>query len=77
MEGRNYPLDHALDTLEELLDPAVFFRINRQYLVNYHAIDKISVLSRSRVAIHTKPPTEEPLMVSTARTHQFRLWLDR
>ena len=76
-EGRHYPVDYALDKLDKLIDPQYFFRINRQYMLNYHAIDKIHVLSKSRVTILTVPPTEEPLLVSTARTHEFRLWLDR
>lgn len=76
-EDRHYPLDYSLDRLEELLDPDHFFRINRQYTLNYHAIEKINVLSKSRVAVHLIPATQDPLLVSTARTHQFRLWLDR
>lgn len=76
-EDRHYPVDYALDKLEELIDPQYFYRINRQYTLNYHAIGKINVLSKSRVVILTVPATEEPLLVSTARTHEFRLWLDR
>ena len=76
-ENRHYPVDFALDKLEEVLDPSRFFRISRQYVVNYGAIDRINILSKSRVAIHTQPATDEPLLVSTARTHLFRLWLDR
>ena len=76
-EDRHYPVDYALDKLEELLDPQDYFRINRQCTVNYHAIEKINILSKSRVSIHTNPSTKEPLLVSTARTHEFRLWLDR
>jgi len=76
-EGRSYPVDQSLDRLEELLDPDRFFRINRQYIINYHSIDKVKILSRSRVAIHTVPAFEEPQLVSTAKTHAFRMWLDR
>ncbi|MGW8315687.1 MAG: LytR/AlgR family response regulator transcription factor [Bacteroidales bacterium] len=76
-EGRHYPIDFSLDKLEEILDPRLFFRISRQYTLQYYAIERIQVLSKSRVAIHIIPPTEKPLLVSTARTHQFRLWLDR
>ena len=76
-DNRHYPVDFALDKLEEVLDPSRFFRISRQYVVNYGAIDRINILSKSRVAIHTQPATDEPLLVSTARTHLFRLWLDR
>jgi DNA-binding LytR/AlgR family response regulator len=77
VEDRHYPIDFALDNLEELLDPSLFFRISRQYSVSYQCIERVNILSKSRVAIHTHPPTKEPLLVSTARTHQFRLWLDR
>ena len=77
MENRHYPIDLALEKLEELLDPSHFFRINRQYMVNYYAIEKINVLSKSRVSIVTMPASPDLLLVSTARTHQFRKWLDR
>lgn len=77
VDDRHYPVDFSLDRLEELLDPGLFFRINRQFTVNFGAIDRIQVLSKSRISLHINPPTEEPLMVSTARAHQFRLWLDR
>lgn len=77
VEGRHYPIDFSLDKLEQMLDPQLFFRISRQYTLQYDAIDRIQILSKSRVAIHTKPATRDPLLVSTARTHQFRMWLDR
>ena len=32
-EGKKWPLDHTLDELEMMLDPAQFFRINRQFIV--------------------------------------------
>lgn len=41
------------------------------------AIPLVAWLSKSRIAIHTTPTTKEPLLVSTARIHEFRLWLDR
>jgi len=76
-EDRHYPVDFSLDKLEEILDPDNFFRISRRHMINYKAIEKITILSRSRVAVHANPPVKEPLMVSSARTHEFRLWLDR
>jgi DNA-binding LytR/AlgR family response regulator len=54
----------------------VFFRINRQYLVNYHAIQKIHVLSKSRLELDVKG-YKERMLVSTAKTHTFRLWIDK
>ena len=76
-DNHHYPLDFSLEHLERLLDPELFFRINRQVIIQYASIEKIHILSRSRVKLETNPPASEDLLVSTARTHQFRLWLDR
>jgi DNA-binding LytR/AlgR family response regulator len=75
--GEQYAIDFSLDKLEGLLDPEHFFRINRQYFVKFEAIGKMSVLSSSRIKIDLHPKTDETVMVSSARTHAFRNWLDR
>ena len=76
-DGHNYPLDFSLDHLEQILDPEQFFRINRQHIVHYPFIQKIHVLSKSRISVETDPPCDKDLLVSTAKAHKFRLWLDR
>lgn len=75
--GKSYSLDISLDKLENMLSPTDFFRINRQFLISFVSIKKISILSKSRIKLTLEPlPTEETL-ISTARTHEFREWLDR
>ena len=76
-DNHHYPVDFSLDSVEELINPDDFFRINRQYIINFNCISKIHVLSKSRIKIETIPPANETLLVSTAKAHQFRLWLDR
>ena len=76
-ENHHYPVDFSLDNLEGLIDPDDFFRINRQYIINFNCISKIHVLSKSRIKIETIPSANETLLVSTAKAHAFRLWLDR
>jgi len=76
-EGKSYPVDFSLDTLETMVDPELFFRINRQYLVSYNAITNILVLTKSRIKLDLIPAAEEEIFVSNARTHEFRKWLDR
>lgn len=75
--GKSYPVDFSLDKLEAVVDPEFFFRINRQNMVNYHFIEKISVFSKSRIKIETQPKNEHELLVSSNKSHAFRLWLDR
>jgi len=76
-DNHHYPVDFSLDNLEGLIDPDNFFRINRQYIIHFDCISKIHVLSKSRIKIETNPPADDTLLVSTAKTHSFRLWLDR
>jgi len=77
MDKRNYPLDFSLDQLENMLNPGLFFRVNRQYIVQYKSINKIDILSKSRIRIETVPEADEEILVSSARTSDFRSWLER
>lgn len=76
-ENRQYPTEYSLDKLEELVDPGIFFRINRRMLVSFPAISKISTLSKSRIELELNPPFNEEVLVSFNKTPEFRLWLDR
>ena len=76
-ENRNYPVEFSLDQLEPVLNPDLFFRVNRQYLVQFKSIGKIDILSKSRIRILTIPPAGEEVLVSSGRTPEFRAWLDR
>jgi two-component system response regulator LytT len=75
-EGKEYPLDYSLDKLENMLDPDIFFRINRQYIININVIIKIHILSKSRLELEIKA-YKERMSVSSARAHEFREWIDR
>ena len=70
-----YPVDFNLDELEEMIDPKIFFRINRQFIINFQAISKMVAFSKSRVKITLEPPCEIETIVSTERSGNFKHWL--
>jgi len=70
-----YPIDQNLDELESMVDEAVFFRINRQYIININSIDKMLAWSKSRVKVILKPACEHETIVSTERSPHFKEWL--
>lgn len=74
-EGRRYPVDHSLETIEGQLNPAHFFRANRQYILALHAIGNMHVHSKSRVKVNTVPPAPTQIIVSTEKSAQFKRWL--
>jgi len=74
-QGQNLPMDHNLDALENMLDPAHFFRINRQYIISLKAIDEMKVYTKGRVSVRLKPEVKEIPVVSSERAADFKLWL--
>ncbi len=74
-DGRTFPMDQNLDTLEQMLDPKEFFRINRQFLISLRAIDEMKTYSKARVIIKLKPTVKESPVVSSERAAEFKQWL--
>lgn len=73
--GKRFPVDYPLDKLESLLDPTVFFRINRQFIINVAAIKEMHPYSKSRVKVVLEPGTDQDTIVSTERSAEFKKWL--
>ncbi len=74
-DGRRFVIDYNLDALETLLDPKVFFRINRQYIIAIYSITEMFTYSKSRVLIKLNPPAKHETIVSTERSADFKSWL--
>ncbi len=77
-QGNTYLVDFYLDKLEEMLYPALFFRINRKYLINIESIVNMLAYSRSRVKLELKPKAEDQFdtIVSIERSADFKKWLN-
>ncbi len=73
--GRQLPVDQSLEEILKILDPALFFRINRKLIVNADAIESLYAYSRSRIKLSLKPPFHQDVIVSTDKTPGFRQWL--
>ncbi len=74
-DARRFVVDFNMDTLDSILDPKVFFRINRQYIISIHSIAEMFAYSKSRVLIKLNPPAKNETIVSTERSADFKHWL--
>jgi len=74
-DARRFVIDFNLDNLESILDPKLFFRINRQYIISIHSIAEMFAYSKSRVLIKLNPAAKHETIVSTERSADFKLWL--
>lgn len=75
--GKKYALDQTLDELEQQLDPTQFFRINRKYLLNLEAVNKVTAYSGSRLKVDLRHHEKEQVIVSRERVGDFKGWLDQ
>ncbi len=75
--GKNYDLDYSLDQIQKLVDPDLFFRINRNYLVKIDAITEILSYSTSRLKLKMENFSSDELIVSRDKVAEFKLWMDR
>lgn len=75
-QGNQYSIDQSLDNLLEELDPKLFFRINRQYLVGMQSLANIHIFPKSRLKLELKPPVKDDVFVSIDRVTEFKKWID-
>ncbi|MEE0864929.1 MAG: LytTR family DNA-binding domain-containing protein [Alistipes sp.] len=74
--GKQRLLDYSLDTVQEMLDPKIFFRISRSYIVSINSIENISKYLGTRLKLQIAPHTDDEVVVSRSRTSDFLDWLD-
>jgi DNA-binding LytR/AlgR family response regulator len=76
-EGQNLPIDFSLDKLTAVLDPKVFFRISRQFLVGFSAIQAVHTHFKGKMKLDLVPKTKLDAFVSGDRMSEFKDWLGR
>lgn len=76
-DGKRVPSDLSMQKIQESLDPDLFFRVNRQFLVHIDSIEKMLRYSRSRINLKLDPPYPNDIIISTDNTPKFKTWMDR
>lgn len=76
-DGSRYFVDYKLSDLEGMLDPQLFFRLNRSFIADFQAISQIITLSKSRVKVSLEPAAKRDIIVSTENTRALKAWLNR
>jgi DNA-binding LytR/AlgR family response regulator len=75
-EGRKHILDPALDNLEQQLDPALFFRLNRQCMASMAAIELVHQHFQGKLKVMLKPSPGIDVLVSREKARGFKEWMD-
>jgi len=76
LDGSLYSVGLGIDEVEQTTDPRLFYRANRQFLINRHAIRDIERSFARKLVVKLTTHTPEPIVVSKARSSDFLSWLE-
>lgn len=76
-DNKRYFHDQPLEELMDVLDPRVFFRVNRQYIITFDSIAEIHPYFKGRVKLILSPKDESEVIISAERTPDFKKWIDQ
>lgn len=76
--GDKYILDFTtLEDIEELLDPRIFYRANRQSIIHINAIQSVKPHENQKLSVFLKAPLKMELDISREKAPAFKKWFDR
>jgi DNA-binding LytR/AlgR family response regulator len=76
-DSTKYSIDKTLAQLEEELDSIIFFRANRQYIVNLNFIKSFKVYQKVKLLIEINVSgLEEPVIISQLIAPVFKKWIN-
>jgi DNA-binding LytR/AlgR family response regulator len=75
-QKQQYPLTQSMDQVQALLSARQFYRLNRQYLINFSAIKEVEHYSARKLFVKLLVDTPEKLLIGKEKTTGFLGWLE-
>ncbi|AMS26062.1 hypothetical protein AEM51_02600 [Bacteroidetes bacterium UKL13-3] len=75
-QGQKHIVDYSLDELSQLLEPTLFFQLNRQFVANIMSIQSVHTYYNGKLKVALIPTFSEDVTVSRERAADFKSWLD-
>jgi len=75
-DRQSYGITQSLEEVHNLLPPRQFFRVNRQYLINFKAIKEVEHYFARKLLVHLTPPTPDKLLIGKDKVTAFLHWLE-
>lgn len=75
-QQEEYAIDQSLDQVQALLSAKQFFRLNRQYLVNFSAIKEVEHYFGRKLFVKLTIPSPDKLLIGKEKTSAFLNWLE-
>lgn len=76
LDKQEYPVNQSLDQIYSMLWPSMFYRLNRQYIINFRAIKEIEPYFARKLYVKLVIETEERLLINKERSSSFLHWME-
>jgi len=76
-KSEKHYISQTLEEVEKELNPALFFRVTRQFLVCTAAVARIHVFFNGKLKLELLPAAEEEIVLSRDKSIAFKDWLDK
>ncbi|MBC9914633.1 LytR/AlgR family response regulator transcription factor [Chitinophaga varians] len=75
-KGEEYTITQSLDQVQQQLSAKQFYRLNRQYLINFAAIREVEHYFARKLLVNLQVATPEKLLIGKEKTAVFLRWLE-
>ena len=75
-DKQDYFVNYSLEQIQSLLPEKLFFRLNRQYLINFNAVKEVEHYFARKLLVNPVIPVKDKLLVSKEKVSEFLHWLD-
>jgi two-component system, LytTR family, response regulator LytT len=75
-DNQEYFANHSLEHIQNLVPEKQFYRLNRQYLINFNAIKDVEHYFARKLLVNSIIPAREKLIVPREKVTGFLHWLD-
>ncbi|SKA14881.1 LytR/AlgR family response regulator transcription factor [Sediminibacterium ginsengisoli] len=72
-----YMVDYKLEDLEKMLDPAMFYRANRSFIVHTRSVAGIITGKNLKLSVTLEPAPGGPITISREKARAFKTWMGR
>jgi len=75
-DRQEYFVNYSLEQIQNLLPEKQFYRLNRQYLINFNAVKEVEHYFARKLLVNPVIPMKDKLIVSKEKVTEFLQWLD-
>lgn len=75
-DRQEFAVNYSLEQIQHLLPEKQFYRVNRQYLINFNAVKEVEHYFARKLLVNLAITLKEKVLVSKEKATSFLRWLE-